>query len=195
MARIKLTDDLKKAISGLSSVQKDKLLFRLIAGNPTLAHKLIFELLEGGNTKDDRRAEVAAEISSTLAEHEQHYHSPGILLLHLRDLSGVINRHVATTRDKYGEVELNLLMLNETFDRYGDRIRKVNYQRSRTFNEYVVKRALKLLGLIEKMHEDMRLDFKSDLKKLGKHIAAQPTTMMVAKDLTLDVNWLLKPND
>ncbi len=195
MARIKLTDDLKKAISGLPAVQKDKLLFRLIAGNPTLAHKLIFELLEGGNTKDDRRAEVAAEISNTLAEHESHYHSPGILLLHLRDLSGVINRHVATTRDKYGEVELNLLMLNETFDRYDARIRKVNYQKTRTFNEYVVKRALKLLGLIEKMHEDMRLDFKSDLKKLGKHIAAQPTTMMVAKDLMLDVDWLLQPND
>lgn len=38
----------------------------------------------------------------------------------------------------------------------------------------------------------MRLDFKTDLKKLGKYIAAQPTAMMVAKDLLLDVDWLLK---
>ncbi|MFM9950222.1 MAG: hypothetical protein ACKV1O_19970 [Saprospiraceae bacterium] len=195
MARIKLTDDLKKAISGLSPTQKDKLLYRLIAGNPPLAHKLIFELLEGGNTQDDRRAVAAAEIINALAEHKAHYHSPGILLLLLRDLSGVINRHVATTRDKYGEVELNLLLLNEAFDLFGDKIRPVNYQRSHTFNQYVVKRALKLLSLIEKMHEDMRLDFKSDLKKLGKHIAAQPTTMMVAKDLVLDVNRLLQPNN
>ena len=193
MARIKLTDDLKKAISGLSPAQKDKLLYRLIAGYPALAHKLIFELLEGGSTQDERRGAVASEIGSTLAEHEAHYHSPGILLLHLRDLSGIINRHVSTTRDKYGEVELNLLMLNETFERFSDRIRKVNYQRSRTFNEYVVKRALKLLTLIGKMHEDIRLDFKTDLKKLGKHIASQQTTMVVAKDLMLDINWLLNP--
>ncbi|MDZ4680690.1 MAG: hypothetical protein SH848_03520 [Saprospiraceae bacterium] len=195
MARIKLTDDLKKAISGLSSTQKDKLLYRLIAGNPALAHKLIFELLEGGNTQDDRRAAVATEINSTLTNYEAYYHTPGILLLQLRDLSGVINRHVSTTRDKYGEVELNLLMVNECFQRFGDRIRVANYPKARTFNEYVVKRALKLLTLLEKMHEDMRLDFKTDLKKLGKYIAAQPTTMMVAKDLMLEVDRLLHPND
>jgi len=195
MARIKLTDDLKKAISGLSPAQKDKLLFRLIAGNPALAHKLIFELLEGGNTQEDRRSAVAEQINKTLADYEAYYHSPGILLLQLRDLSGVINRHVSTTRDKYGEVELNLLMLNEAFRRFGDKIRPVNYQRSRTFNEYVVKKALKLLALIEKMHEDVRLDFKTDLKILGKYIAALPTTMVVAKDLALNVNWLLKSED
>lgn len=195
MARIKLSDDLKKAISGLSPAQKDKLLYRLIAGNPALAHKLIFELLEGGNTQEDRRAMVATEINKILANYGAYYHTPGILLLQLRDLSGVINRHVSTTRDKYGEVELNLLLLNETFRLFGDKIQSVNYQRTRTFNEYVVKKALKLLVLIEKMHEDMRLDFKTDLKKLGKYIAAQPTAMMVAKDLLLDVDWLLKSGD
>ena len=48
MARVKLTDDLKKAISGLSHKEKDKLLFRLIKkmnsvleqypGSPLLVH-------------------------------------------------------------------------------------------------------------------------------------------------------------
>ena len=34
MARVKLPDELKKAISGLSHKEKDKLLFRLIAKEP-----------------------------------------------------------------------------------------------------------------------------------------------------------------
>ena len=46
MARVKLTDDLKKAISGLSHKEKDKLLFRLIAKEPILAEQLVFKLLE-----------------------------------------------------------------------------------------------------------------------------------------------------
>lgn len=195
MPRVKLSESLKKAISGLSAKQKDTLLFRLVAGNPPLAEKLIFDLLEGGETQEVRRAAVAKEIKDAFDRYEPHFHTPGILLLLLRDLSGNINRHVKTTRDKYGEVELNLLMLNEAFERFGTQIRKARQHKAQTFNEYVVKRALKLLGLLDKMHEDIRLDFRSDLKQLGAHIGSQPTTLRVAEELMLDIKWLLNPRD
>ncbi len=190
MARIKLTDDLKKAISGMSPAQKDKLLFRLIAGNPPLAEKLIFDLLEGGDTQGERRTEVANEIRKTLTTCKEDIYSPGILLLYLRDLSGIINRHVATTKDKYGEVELNLLMLNTAFEEFAQIIRNSSPLRARTFNEYVVKRVLKLLSLIDKLHEDLHLDFKDEFKKLGKQMSLYPPIVRLAADLHLDVKDL-----
>lgn len=191
MARVKLSDELKKAISGISSAQKDKLLFRLIAGNPALAEKLVFELLEGGETAEERRALAAKEIEKRMLEYQARYYSPGILLRLMRDLSGMINRHVATTRDRYGEVELNLLMLNLAFEYFGDKIRKTKPQKAQRFNEYVVKRTLKLLGLIDKMHEDLRLDFKKSLQTLAQHIANQSMTKSVAETYGLQLNWLL----
>ena len=45
----------------------------------------------------------------------KYYYSPGYLLLELRSISGRITQHVKTTKDKYGEVALNCLLLNQAF--------------------------------------------------------------------------------
>jgi len=166
----------------------------LIAKDPALVAQLNFELLEteAGVTKEDHRSVVEKAIISVLEEYEPHYHSPGYLLLELRSLSGDINRHVRTTRDKYGDTYLNFLMLNHTFRLYGDQIRQSSSYQTRTFNEYVVKRALRLLKQLQKMHEDHVLDFEEAMKELGEHIGSQPTTMKVAIYNMLDVNHLLK---
>lgn len=190
MARVKLSAELKKAISSLPGKEKDKLLYRLIAKDPALVERLEFQLLEEGDTTEMRRAEIRAGITFNLRH--IYYHSPGYLLMDLRSLSGMINAHVKTTRDKYGEIELNFFLLNETLRLFGDRVRPAHPQRARTFNEYVVKRALKLLKLLNRLHEDYRLDFKDDMQTLGRHIGDQPNMMQVAIREGLDVNWLLR---
>jgi len=194
MARVKLPQELKTAITGLSHKAKDKLLFRLIAKDPALVAQLNFELLEteAGVTKEDHRVVVEKAIISRLEKYESHYYTPGYLLLELRQLSGDINRHVRTTKDKYGDTYLNFLMLNHTFRLYGDRIRQSTPARAMTFNEYVVKRALRLLKQLRNMHEDHVLDFEEAMKELGEHIGSQPTTMRVAIYNMLDVNHLLR---
>ena len=97
MARTKLSDELKEAIASLTHKEKDKLLFRLIAKDYALVKKLEFELLEDGETKDERRQELYEMIEAEFARY--HYYSPGYLLLLLRSISGAIGRHLKTTKD------------------------------------------------------------------------------------------------
>lgn len=193
MARIKLEDDFKKAITGLSHKQKDRLLFRLIAKDKALVAKLHFELIEieQGVTKEDRRAVVEEELINALESYKNHFYSPGYLLINIRHLSGEINRHVKATSDKYGDAHLNFLMLNYSFRLFADQLRRSSPGKSNTFDRYVVKRAMRLLNQLVKMHEDHVLDFEEPMKELGMHISQQPNTMAVAEDLDLDVDYLL----
>lgn len=191
MARVKLTDDLKKAISGLSHKEKDKLLFRLIAKEPILAEQLIFKLLEDGTSAEDRRGDLAKEIEQFLVDYQKYYYSPGYLLLDLRSISGKITQHVKTTKDKYGEVSLNFLMLNKALTLFGDKIAKVRPNRSRTLCKYVVNRAIKLIGLVRKIHEDYRLDFSDDMIQLGESIQSMDAMKRIAEEFELDLELLL----
>lgn len=191
MARVKLTDDLKKAISGLSHKEKDKLLFRLIAKEPILAEQLIFKLLEDGNSAKDRRSDLAKEMEQFLMDYQKYYYSPGYLLLELRTLSAKITQHVKTTKDKYGEVALNFLLVNKALEIFGKKISKVRPHRSRTLNSYVVNRAIKLIGLVRKIHEDYRLDFSDDMIKLGEAIQSMDAMKRIAEEFELDMEVLL----
>jgi len=191
MARVKLTTDLKKAISGLSHKEKDKLLFRLIAKEPILAEQLVFKLLEEGTSAEDRRTDLAREIEQYLIDYQKYYYSPGYLLLDLRSISGKITQHVKTTKDKYGEVALNFLMLNKALALFGDKIAKVRPNRSRTLNKYVVNRAIKLLGLLRKIHEDYQLDFSDSMIELGQHIQGIEAMKRMADEFELDLELLL----
>jgi len=191
MARVKLTDDLKKAISGLSHKEKDKLLFRLIAKEPILAEQLVFKLLEEGTSAEDRRTDLAREIEQYLVDYQKYYYSPGYLLLDLRSISGKITQHVKTTKDKYGEVALNFLMLNKALALFGGKIAKVRPNRSRTLNKYVVNRAIKLLGLLRKIHADYQLDFSDSMIELGQHIQGIEAMKRMADEFELDLELLL----
>ncbi|MEM6318641.1 MAG: hypothetical protein AAF960_13300 [Bacteroidota bacterium] len=186
MARVKLTDDLKKAISGLSHKEKDKLLFRLIAKEPILAEQLVFKLLESGTSAEDRRADLAKEIQQFLSDYQQYYYSPGYLLLELRNISGKITQHVKTTKDKYGEIALNFTMLNSALELFGKKINSVRPHRAQTLNKYVVNRAIKLIGLVRKIHEDYRLDFSDALMTLGQHIEGVESMRKLADNFELE---------
>ena len=192
MGRIKLTVEFKKSVSQMASAEKDKLLFRLLAKESALVEKLTFQLLENGNSTEERRDEVSEIILHNLERYQARFYSPGYLLLQIRSLSAEITRHVKTTKDKYGEVQLNLFMLNKTLELYNEKVISFEPNRSRTFNEYVVKRTLKIYTLLGKLHEDYLIDFKEDLQKLGKAIGSNDSMMRIAIYNMLDVNWLLK---
>lgn len=192
MPRIKLSSELKKAISLMPSQEKDKMLYRLIAKEPDLVNKLIFQLLESGDSIEDRRDEIKELINEHLTRYKSHFYTPGYLQMNLRSLSGEINRHLKTTKDKYGEVALNLFMLNKVMELYNEEVMRFDSQKSRTFNEYIVKRTLKIYALLSKLHEDYVADFKTDLQQLGEKIGENDNMMRVAIQNMLDVNWLLK---
>lgn len=183
MPRISLSKEFKEALSDLPDREKDKLLFRLVAKDVALVARLEYELLEGAETKKERRQDIEQDITLLLERYDHYFYSPGYLLLELRSISGDINRHVKTTKDKYGEIALNLLMLNTAFERFGTRIAAFPAYKARTFNNYVVKRAIKLEKLLDNIHEDYQMDFHNDWEQLCRYMSQVSSTTEVAQQL------------
>jgi hypothetical protein len=186
-----LSDELKKAIKALPDKEKDKLLLRLIPKNELLVRQLEFKLLEDASTTYVRREELREKVEEHVSNYPDHFYSPGYLLTHMREISGLITRHKNITKDKTGEIELNLFMLTEILERNHDNLLKYDRYYMMKFDDYVVKRILKILKLLEKIHEDYRIEFTANMQKLGHLLANQPTTMKMAINNMLDVNDLL----
>ncbi|MFT5914629.1 MAG: hypothetical protein ACJAWV_001335 [Flammeovirgaceae bacterium] len=189
---MKLSDELKTAISQLPDKEKDKLLFRLIPKNSDLVAQLEFKLLEDGNTAEIRREELKELLQRSLVLSVNRYYSPGILMMDLRSMSGAITHHVKTTKDKVGEVELNLLMLNHVLENCRNELQNANARKIQKFDEYVVKRAIKIMTLVEKIHEDYKIEFEDSIQALGKNISQINSTKLVANRLNLDLNELIE---
>ncbi|MEM0994033.1 MAG: hypothetical protein AAGI49_13425 [Bacteroidota bacterium] len=195
MPSVKLSEALKEAIAHMSPKEKNKLLFRLVAKDSALVEKLTFELLETeADAKENRREDLYRDINRKLEEYRNYYYSPGYLLLELRSISGDINRHVKTTKDKYGEVVLNLFMLNKSLSLFSDKINRAKPHKQGTLSVYVVKRAVKILKLIERMHSDICLDFEDDLIELGQWISKSRIMKNNAPHEGLDIDRLLQPH-
>ncbi|MBC6992607.1 hypothetical protein QWY85_06745 [Neolewinella lacunae] len=190
--RIPLSEEMKKAVSRLSPREKDKLLFRLLVKEPALVAKLEFELLDAGETAEDRRLDLLKEIEGYLQAEADHFYSPGYLLLAMRSISGDITRHVKTTKDKYGEIQANLLLLNDGLRPNRQKIASFSAGKARTLNDYVVKRTSKIVSLLHKQHPDIHLDFQDDLRELGENIVAIPLMANLAKVAGIDLAALLR---
>mgnify|MGYP001791296053 CR=1 FL=1 len=185
--------EFKEAISNLPSKEKDKLILRLLKKDLNLANRLSFELLDT-RTADDRRLDIEKKIKNRIERFSQHYSTPGYLMMDMRDISGEITEHVKITKDKFGEVSLNLLMLNETLVIHNKRILEATQGKARKLCTYVIARAFKILILISKLHEDMLLEFNPELEKLGELISENDYLMRTAIQNGFDVNWLLQTN-
>ncbi|MDR2466799.1 MAG: hypothetical protein LBD35_05340 [Prevotellaceae bacterium] len=182
----------KEAIGRLSSSEKDKLIFRLLKKDLDLANQLYFELVSG-DSKESRRKETLKKLQKMVnsAKEPQYYFSPGILLMHMRDTSGVINEHVKITKDKYGEVSLQIFVLKEFLKIHNTFFKDSPLKKAYTMNIYFVVKAFKIMVLLKKMHEDSLLDFADDLAEIGWMFRDNPVLMNVAIKNGLDVNWLV----
>ena len=182
--------EFKKAIQELPNTEKDKLIFTLLKRDLDLANRLYFELVDV-ETVEDKRTAFEIEMIKKINYFSDRYYSVGYLLQDTRFLSGDINNHVKITKDKFGEISLNLKMLNHLLTINNKRIETVTYSKAYTLCIYVIARAFKILLLIKAIDEDYFLDFKENLSTLGKLIYDNPFLMHTAIDNDLDVNWLI----
>jgi hypothetical protein len=185
--------EFKEAISRLPSVEKDKLIFRLLKKDLNLANQLLFELVSS-DSKEDRRQKVKEQIVNMIAQIKQHceYSTPGILLMEMRNINGMINEHVNITKDKYGEIYLQIFVLNEFLQIYNEYFKNSSPKQSYTLNIYCVAKAFKIMILLKKMHEDVMADFAGDLEKTGQLFGNNSGLMHTAIYNGLDVNWLIR---
>ena len=184
--------DFKKAVSLLPSDEKDKLIFRLLKNDLPLATRLHFELVSC-DSKEERRKQAEKDIENRVNNSRNHckYSSLGILLMEMRDASGIINQHVYTTKDKYGEVYLQIFLLKEYLKIYNEFFKNSSAGKSYTFNIYCIAKTFKIMILLNKLHEDVRIDFEDDIAETGRLLGDDPVLMNMAIKNGLDVNWLI----
>jgi len=162
----KISKDLEKAILSLAAKEKDKMLLKLIAKNDLLVQQLQYQLLENESFLEDRRD----EIRKSIARVSKMYHdTPGWMMMDMRDLNGRITNHVKITKDKYGEIELTLYLLNTFFDNQMKLLEKYN-SKSDTVALYIAKRTEFVLKKLLKLHEDYYIEFERDVNKLLERV-------------------------
>jgi vacuolar-type H+-ATPase subunit I/STV1 len=179
-----LPDPLKKAIVQMSSREKDKLLLRLVAKDSLLVDRLHFELIEDSNTLPERREAIRERILK-IAQMSQF--SPGWIMMDMRSLSGDITHHVKITKDKYGEIELNVHLLNVFFENHAEQLR--NYSsRSDKCALYIAKKTETVLRLLAKLDEDYYVDFVDAVNQL-LHSVHTMCPHPYARQLQLPQEW------
>jgi hypothetical protein len=183
--------EFKKALQELPEKEKDKIIFRLLRRDMDLAEKLHFELVDTDSIEDKRR-NMDTIISNDIKRFSENYHSLDYIALEMRRISGKISHHVKITRDKFGEISLNLQMLNQVIEQNAFSLTHSKPQKSAKFYNYTIVRAFKILLLINLLHEDLLLDFKDDLKKLGANISSNKMLLKTANFNSLEINWLIE---
>ena len=190
-----LDKKLKEAIVQLASAEKDKLIFRLLKKDADLAERLYFELVSA-DSKEDRRKEAKSDIEQWVSETRKRikYSTPGLMMMAMRDATGVINQHVKTTKDKYGEVYLQLFLFIEYLKIYNENFKDSSLKQSFKLNIYCITKAFKIMVLLKKLHEDLQFDFADDISEAGRLFGDNPMLMKAAIYNGFDVNWLICNN-
>lgn len=190
MARVKLPDELKKEISVLTAKEKDRLIYRLLPKDPKLIDQLIYQLVEEETTLELRRDDLREYIDNIIAKYPDRYYSSLYLRVELRDISGRITYHKTITKDKLGEVEFNLQMLNGILEKNKTKLKSETNYMADKFNDYVIKRAAKIVKLIASLHEDYRLEFGEEMSQLADHIESISHLKKEAEYQDFDVETL-----
>lgn len=186
---MKLSDDFKKALSEMPDKEKDKLILRLLKKDLALTNRLYFELMQPASV-EDLRENTLQRIYKQLNYVQNRFYSPGYAMMSLRDTSGLINEHLSITKDKYGEIYLQLNMLDYFLDQNIESLQQYTYKKQYGLNVYIISRLYKLLGQLLSLHEDLRYDFKEILETIAESMDKIPTLMDTAIFNGFDVNWL-----
>jgi len=186
-----LDPEFKKALQLLPDVEKDKLILRLLKHDLKLANKLRFELVDI-DSAEDKREQLKNRMIKRIELATERYYSPGILLMDIREISGEINEHVSITKDKFGEISLNCIMLSKLLELNNERLGVETYSKAYTLYIYIVARIFKILMLIQKQHEDLHIEFQENIETIGELIGNNQNLTKIGIRNGLDVNWLIQ---
>ena len=186
---MKFEQDFKDALIRLPEKEKDKLLLRLLKKDLSLANQLYFQLVETRSV-EELRTEVETKLVKFLKNRGNQFYSPGVLMMVLRDTSGMINEHVSNTKDKYGDPYLNCVMLIKTLQANKEHLLDCTKYESFKLNAYIVARIFKILTQVKVLHEDLQYDFQELFEHLLDEMVEIPDLMDATIFHGLDLNWI-----
>lgn len=184
--------EFKTALSQLSSVEKDRLIFRLLKKDKILSKKLYFELIDE-ETTDQKRDQMEDLVKEKVEYASKYISNQKYFVVLIRKISTEITEHVKVTSDKFGDVSLNLFLINQ--------ILEFNPQLSRQrFNEiyklylYIINKVVKALSLTKKLDEDYWMEIDEYLSELHDKITGNIYLEKLFINNRIDFTWLNTEN-
>ncbi|MBV8328160.1 deoxyuridine 5'-triphosphate nucleotidohydrolase [Chryseobacterium sp.] len=180
--------EFKAALSAFSGAEKDKLIFRLLRKDKLLSKKLYFELIDP-ETTDDKRNAMEEEVSEKVLLASKYIGNTKYFLTVIRKISAEITEHVKITTDKFGDVSLNLLMINAILE-YNNDLSRQRFDNVYKLYIYLINKVFKSLILIKKLDEDYWIEIDEFLKDTRKKISENHYLQKLCINNGLDLQWL-----
>ena len=180
--------EFKAALSAFSSIEKDRLIFRLLKKDKLLSKKLYFELIDQ-ETTDNKRDAMEEVIDEKILLASKYIGNQKYFLSIVRKISAEITEHVKITTDKFGEVSLNLLLINKILDHNQDLSRQ-RFDNVYKLYLYLINKVVKSLLLTKKLDEDYWFEIDEHLSELHKKINDNNYLQKLCINNSIDLNWL-----
>ena len=185
---MEFSKEFKAALSEFSSKEKDKLIFRLLKKDKLLSKKLYFELIEE-ETTDDKRNTMESYLKERITDLSKHIGNPKYFLVLVRKLSVEITEHVKVTTDKFGDVFLNLFLVNTILE-HNDKLSRQRFDAVYKLYIYLINKIIKALIQIQKLDEDYWLEFDEILTDIDFQLHENLYLEKLCINNGLDFNWL-----
>lgn len=179
--------EFKAALSAFSGAEKDKLIFRLLRKDKLLSKKLYFELIDP-ETTDDKRDAMEEQVKEKVLLASKYVGNAKYFLTIIRKISAEITEHVKITTDKFGEVSLNLLLINAILE-YNTDLSRQRFDNVYKLYLYIINKIFKSLILIRKLDEDYWMEIDEYLRYTQKKITENHYLQKLCINNGLDFNW------
>lgn len=179
--------EFKAALSQLSSIEKDRLIFRLLKKDKILSKKLYFELIDEETT--DQKRDQMEEIVKEKVEYASKYISnQKYFIVLIRKISAEITEHVKVTTDKFGDVSLNLFLINQILE-YNDKLSRQRFNDIYKLYLYIINKIVKALALTKKLDEDYWMEIDQLLSTVYEKVTNNIYLEKLFINNGIDFNW------
>ncbi|WP_103247128.1 deoxyuridine 5'-triphosphate nucleotidohydrolase [Chryseobacterium phosphatilyticum] len=179
--------EFKAALSAFSGTDKDRLIFRLLRKDKLLSKKLYFELIDP-ETTDEKRNTKEEQVEEQVVLASKYIGNAKYFLGIIRKISADITEHVKITTDKFGEVSLNLLLINKILE-YNDDLSRQRFDNVYKLYIYIINKIFKSLTLIKKLDEDYWMEIDEYLRDSLNKIKENHYLQKLCINNSLDFNW------
>ncbi|MBK1898172.1 deoxyuridine 5'-triphosphate nucleotidohydrolase [Chryseobacterium paridis] len=180
--------EFKAALSNFSSIEKDRLIFRLLKKDKLLSKKLYFELIDT-ETTDQKRTQMEEIIEEKVLFAAKYLSNPKYFLVLIRKISAEITEHIKVTTDKFGEVSLHLFLVNKILD-HNDKLGHQRFDNIYKLYLYLINKIIKALLTVKKLDEDYWIEFDESLEELENKILNNRYLQKLCINNSFDLNWL-----
>lgn len=179
--------EFKAALSQLSNNEKDRLIFRLLKKDKILSKKLYFELIDEETT--DQKRDQMEEIVKEKVEYAAKYISnQKYFVVLIRKISAEITEHVKVTTDKFGDVSLNLFLINQILE-YNDKLSRQRFNDIYKLYLYIINKIVKALALTKKLDEDYWMEIDELLSTVHEKVTNNIYLEKLFINNGIDFNW------